>query len=79
MDPKFTWFNQGEMEKFPWPKTEEGTITEENRTVGESITLHSCRIQQEIHDHTPFTTELGYVSEWEITSQKSSEFGDYLL
>lgn len=52
------------MEKFPGPKTEEGTITEENRNVGESITLYSCRIQQEIQDHTPFTREFGYVSEW---------------
>lgn len=59
MDPKFTWFDQGEMETFPWPKTEEGTIV--NRNVGESITLSSYRIQQENQDHTPFTRESGYV------------------
>lgn len=46
------------MEKFPWHKTEEVTVTEENRTTRESLTLYSCCIQQ---NHTLFTGKFGYV------------------
>lgn len=61
MEPKLTWFNQGEMEKFPWHKTEEETITVENRNVDESLTLNSCHIQQKNENHTLATENLGYV------------------
>lgn len=79
MDPKLIWFNQGELEKFPWHKTEEGTNTEENRNVGESLTLYSCHIHQENQNHVPFTKEFGYVLVSGESPPKKAEFSDCLL
>lgn len=78
MDPKFTWFDQGEMETFPWPKTEEGTIVGKQECWRKHNSLQLPYSTMEPRPH-PFHQRIWICGEWEITSQKSSEFSDYLL